>query len=209
MSAPIGRLLVGRFNIEMRIFSLLAVLALAAGCDASGRPTQTPVQRGAYLVTTIGCADCHTPKKLDPALGMPVPDLARQLSGHPAGGPEPAGQIGEHDMALIGPTFTSFRLGFGTVYSGNITPDVETGIGRWTEEQFVQTMRTGKWMGIGRPLLPPMPWPSFAALTDADLRAIYAYLRTVPAVANRVPDPQVPSPVLAAFESTNAALAKR
>ncbi len=193
----------------MRTSLALAALVLAAGCDVSGRPTQTPVQRGAYLVNAIGCSDCHTPKKFDPAVGIPVPDMARALSGHPAGGPEPGGQIGEHDMALIGPTFTAFRLGFGTVYAGNITPDLDTGIGRWTEQQFVQTMRTGKWMGIGRPLLPPMPWPAFAALTDDDLRAIYAYLRTVPAIANKVPDPAVPSPVLAAFETTNAALAKR
>jgi hypothetical protein len=192
----------------MRTYTVLALFVIAAGCDA-GRPTPTPVQRGGYLVTAMGCHDCHTPKKFDPALGMPVPDMARQLSGHPAGGPEPSGQIGEHDMALIGPTFTSFRLGFGTVYAGNITPDPDTGIGPWTEEQFIQTMRTGKWMGIGRPLLPPMPWPAVATLTDADLRAIYAYLRTVPAVVNRVPDPKVPAQVIAGFDAANAAMAKQ
>ena len=98
--------------------------------------------------------------------------------------------------------------GFGTVYAGNITPDLDTGIGRWTEEQFIQTMRTGKWMGIGRAILPPMPWPAFAALSDDDLRAIYAYLRTIPALSNRVPDPAVPPPVLTAFEETYAKLRK-
>jgi hypothetical protein len=176
--------------------TLLAVLALAA-CNVAPPPKADPVKRGEYLVATMGCNDCHTPMKFDPALGMPVPDRARLLSGHPAGGPEPEGKVGAHDMGLIGPTFTAFALPFGTVYSKNLTPDKETGLGAWTEEEFIRTMRTGKWRGMGRPLLPPMPWLNLRGASDDDLRAIFAYLRSVPAIRNEVPNPKVPDGVIA------------
>jgi hypothetical protein len=65
-------------------------------------------------------------------------------------------------------------------------------MGAWTEEMFVKTMRTGKHMSAGRNLLPPMPWQSISKLTDDDLKAIHAYLRTIPAVKNHVPLPVPP-----------------
>jgi hypothetical protein len=150
----------------------------------------------------MGCNDCHTPLKFDPALGMPVPDRSRLLSGHPAGGPEPSGTVGEHDMGVIGPTFTAFALPFGKVYAKNITSDPETGIGGWTAEEFVRTMRTGKWKGIGRPLLPPMPWMNLNAASDDDLRAIFAYLKSTTPIKNQVPNAQVPDAVVAGLAST-------
>jgi hypothetical protein len=75
----------------------------------------------------------------------------------------------------------------------NLTPDENTGIGSWSEQTFMQAMKTGKHMGVSRPILPPMPWPSYGQLTDDDLKAIYAFLRTLPPVKNRIPDP-VPPP---------------
>lgn len=155
------------------------------------------IERGRYLVEFGGCNDCHTPWAFDPELSMPMPDLGRRLSGHPAGGPDPVGSIGTGDMALIGPTFTSFRLPFGTVYSTNLTPDIDTGTGTWTEEMFVDIFRTGRHLGgSGRPVLPPMPFLNLSHLTEEDLVSIFAYLRSLPPIRNSVPNPDVPEPVM-------------
>ena len=78
-------------------------------------------------------------------------------------------------------------------FAANLTPDPETGLGTWTAQQFVDTLRNGRHQGRGRQLLPPMPWQAFGQMDDADLRAIFAYLRTVPAVKNRVPEPTAPA----------------
>jgi mono/diheme cytochrome c family protein len=172
----------------------LTILAPPATASAQARKGGPPdlVKRGEYLVTVGSCNDCHTPWRLDSALGMPVPDMSRMLSGHPADGPDPESALAGKDQLVMGPTMTSFRLPFGTVYAANLTPDA-TGLQAWTEEQFVRAMRTGRKMGIaeGPPILPPMPWPSLARATDEDLRAIYAYLRAIPAIANAVPQNEV------------------
>ena len=101
-----------------------------------------------------------------------------------------------HDMAVIGPTFTSFKLPFGIVHPANLTPDRDTGLGGWTEAMFLRAVRTGRHMGgNGRPILPPMPWMNLAQQSDDDLRAVFAYLRSIPAIRNDVPAPQVPDQV--------------
>jgi len=187
-------------------FVLFAAAALAlAAC--STRPAAPPpaaaadrVARGRLLVSIGGCNDCHTPMKFDPELGMPVPDMTRMLSGHPAGGPDPASTLSGHDMAAIGPTFTSFRLPFGVVYPANLTPDRDTGLGGWTEEMFLRAVRTGRHMGgAGRPILPPMPWMTLAQQSDDDLKAVFAYLQSVPAIRNDVPAPKVPDAAMDAI----------
>ncbi|GEJ55743.1 c-type cytochrome [Anaeromyxobacter diazotrophicus] len=185
-------------------FAPLLLLAAAAspapGPAGAADPAQ--VKRGEYLVRLGGCNDCHTPWKVDRALGVPAPDLTRRLSGHPADGPDPAGKYTPPDSAVIGPDFTSFALPFGTVYSSNLTPD-PTGLGDWTEPQFAAAMRTGRHTGDprARPILPPMPWMSLAHLTDADLAAIWAYLRSLPPIRNAVPPPKVPESALAKLEA--------
>lgn len=78
-------------------------------------------------------------------------------------------------------------------YAFNLTPDQNTGLGIWTEQMFVSAIRTGRHMGVSRPILPPMPWQMYRNLTDDDLKAVYAYLRTVKPIHNRVPDPQPPA----------------
>jgi len=181
----------------MKLTNLVLILS-AAACGHHSRD----VARGEQLVKMGGCNDCHTPQKFDPNLGMPVPDWSRMLSGHPTGAPDPEAKPGQTDQAVIGPTFTSFKLGFGTIYSRNLTPDRETGLGAWTEAQFIQTMRTGHRQGTGRVLLPPMPWMNLAKASDDDLGAIYAYLQSIPAVSNRVPDPKVPAEAIAGIESS-------
>jgi hypothetical protein len=72
-------------------------------------------------------------------------------------------------------------------------PDRETGTGTWTAEQFIETIRNQRHLGRGRQLLPPMPAEIYAHMTDEDLRAIFAYLRTIPPVKNRVPQPLPPA----------------
>lgn len=172
-------------------------------------PTPSPaedgaamVARGDKLVTFGGCNDCHTPWKATPK--GPMPDMSRMLSGHPEGAPDPEGTIGPNDMALIGPTFTSFRMPFGVIYSRNLTPDPDTGLGSWTEQMFVDTFRKAKHMGgDGRPILPPMPWPNVASLPDEDLRAIFAYLQSIPPIRNAVPVLQVPPALEAGIDAGN------
>jgi hypothetical protein len=156
-----------------------------------------PVARGRYIVSFSGCNDCHTPWVFNKDLGQPVPDGTRFLSGHPVGGPETQAKLDpKNDLAFISADFTSFKLPFGTVYSANLTPDKETGIGSWTEEMFVNAIRKGQHMGVeGRPVLPPMPWAEYRNMTDDDLKAVFAFLKTIPAVHNPVPDPKVPKPV--------------
>ncbi len=99
-------------------------------------------------------------------------------------------------MAVSSWDTTAWAGPWGVSYSANLTPDENTGIGSWSEETFVGALRTGRHMGVSRPILPPMPWGAFRNLIDEDLRSIYAYLRTVPPVRNRVPEP-LPPPALA------------
>ena len=86
-------------------------------------------------------------------------------------------------------TNTAFAGPWGVSFTANLTPDPETGLGKWTPEMFIATMKTGRHQGKGRPLLPPMPYFSVAALTDDDMRAVFAYLQSLPPIKNRVPNP--------------------
>ncbi|HYH15460.1 MAG TPA: c-type cytochrome [Flavisolibacter sp.] len=156
------------------------------------------VKRGNYLVTINTCGDCHSPKIMTPR--GPVIDSTKILSGHPANTTLPpidpsALQPGQ--WGGMSPDITAFAGPWGISYAANITPDSATGIGAWTEEQFIKTMRTGKHLGApnGRPILPPMPWQFIAKMTDEDLSAVYAYLKSIPPVSNKVPGPTPPNEV--------------
>jgi mono/diheme cytochrome c family protein len=152
---------------------------------------QTPVDRGAYLVRAMGCNDCHTPWKIGPK--GPQPDMSRELSGHPADlVMPPAPKLSGPWTWSGGVTNTAFAGPWGTSFTANLTPDAETGLGKWTAETFIATLRTGRHEGKGRPLLPPMPWPMIGTLTDEDLRAVFAYLQSLPPIRNRVPAPVDP-----------------
>lgn len=155
-------------------------------------------ERGRYLVTLGGCNDCHSPKVFTPQ--GPRPDEKRLLSGHPADEkmPEvPAGLIGPKQWgALTTNDLTAWVGPWGTSYAANLTPD-KTGTGGWTAQTFIKAMRTGKHMGEGRPILPPMPWQDFGKLRDSDLRAIFAYLQTLKPISNSVPPPAPPSGAVA------------
>ena len=187
-----------------RVIALVVIAAvpLLASCtaDMDAKPTQPQaslaqqrVERGKYLVGFGGCNDCHTPFKMGP--NGPEPDMTRALSGHPADlvMPEPPNPNGPWIWSAAG-TNTAFAGPWGISYARNLTPDQVSGLGILTEEMFMKTMRTGRHMGVSRPLLPPMPWQSLNALNDEDLRSIYSYLRTVKPVRNEVPDPVIAPP---------------
>lgn len=186
--------------------ALFGGAALAAGGSSSHSRL---VAHGRELVMYGGCEDCHTPHVFNQKLHMVVPDMSRELSGHPENGPEPAGKLEGHNLAVIGPDFTSFIMPFGTVYSANLTPDKDTGIGSWTFAMFERAMRTGKHMGgHGRAILPPMPWPDVAHLSHSDLRAVWAYLRSVKPIKNAVPAPKVPPPAIHGITMSTEMLVK-
>lgn len=168
-----------------------ATTAAAANTAAKPSALSAKAARGKYLVSTAGCHDCHTPWHMGPK--GPEPDMSRALSGHPEQlQMPPAPVLQEPWLSATGATNTSFAGPWGTSFTANLTPDVDTGLGRWTVRDFMQTFRTGKRTGRGRAILPPMPIPVYNNFTDADLEAIYAYLRTIPPVKNRVPEPRPP-----------------
>lgn len=187
-----------------RTLLILLVPAVAIGAGVigearSGAPGQLAaataadrVARGGYLVRIGGCNDCHTPHTLGPR--GPEPDMSRALTGHPADTRVrtiptlPEGWV----WAGAG-TNTAFAGPWGVSFTANLTPDPETGLGKWTEQMFIDTMRTGRHQGKGRPILPPMPYPSVAAMSDEDIRSLFAYLQSLTPVRNRVPAPLEPS----------------
>ena len=156
-------------------------------------PVVDRVLRGRYLVDTSGCGDCHTPWKI--GKNGPEPDASRLLSGHPqALTMPPPPKLPAGPWQVVGAaTNTAWAGPWGVSFTANLTPDAETGLGRWTVRQFADTIRTGKHLGIGRELLPPMPIPAYRHFNDADLEAMFAYLQAIPAVKNRVPAPLPPA----------------
>ena len=184
-----------RTNISARTLAAGALVAAlgTAACTGPEAASQTSrVERGKYLVTIGGCNDCHTPLKMGPK--GPEPDMARMLSGHPesfeiSAGTRPSSAQWMMTAAVTG---TAFSGPWGVSFAANLTPDQNTGLGIWTEDMFIRTIRTGKHMGVSRDILPPMPWPMYRNATDEDLKSIYAFLRSIQPIHNRVPTPLPP-----------------
>lgn len=181
---------------------LLAVCSagLAACGDVKSTTEEAPlmseaqmVKRGEYLVNGMGCDDCHSPKRMGAQGPEVIPEL--RLSGYPADRPiiKPDEKNLQQGFTLFSADLTLAVGPWGTSFAANLTPDA-TGIGAWMEHNFITAIRTGKIKGLenGRPMLPPMPWVNYKNLTDEDLKAMFAYLKSLPAVANRVPGPLPP-----------------
>jgi hypothetical protein len=166
---------------------------LAAFSSPAAAGNERQVARGKYLVTAMGCNDCHTPLKMGPR--GPEPDMSRMLSGHPQElVMPPAPKLPEGPWAfVVGGTMTAWSGPWGVSFSANLTPDRETGLGTWTVQNFIEALRTGRHMGRGRPILPPMPYQMISTLTDADLQAVFGYLKTIPPIRNQVPSPVPPA----------------
>jgi len=140
----------------------LTALSMITGAHASNRQ----IARGKYLVALGGCEDCHTP-------------------GHFFGKPDMTRDLGGSDVGFEIP-------GLGVFVGRNLTPDKETGLGKWSAKEIVTALTAGK-RPDGRVLAPIMPWRSFAHLTKSDAYAIAAYLKSLPAVKYQVPGPFGPN----------------
>lgn len=187
--------------------ALFGVLGIIVSCHTGTKEEQVSaaaapvavdsadlVKRGGYLVAIGGCNDCHSPKMMT-AQG-PAPDASRLLSGYDSSRPF---EGFDKATALSGKTVvfniesTAAAGPWGISYAANLTPD-DTGIGSWTFDQFRKAMKEGKWKGLDdtRPLLPPMPWQNFGDVADADLEAMFAYLKSLKPVNNPIPAPVPP-----------------
>jgi len=142
----------------MNKWTTAAVVCLLAGGLAISAVAQTPLERGRYLMQAVAaCGNCHTPQDRNGA--KPGMELAGGLPFDEPG----------------------FKA-----YASNITPDADTGIGRWTDAQIVTAIREGK-RPDGSLIGPPMPFGQYRGISDRDAAAIVAYLRSVPPVKNAVP----------------------
>ena len=180
-------------RIATLIRTLIAAPLLVIASQPATAASPEIVARGKYLVSTSGCHDCHTPFKL--GASGPEPDMSRALSGHPEGlvmPPPPTLPAGPW-LVTSAATNTAWAGPWGVSFTANLTPDAETGMGKWTAKNFRDTIRTGRHMGRGRAVLPPMPVPAYNNFTDGDLDAIYHYLQSIPAIKNRVPEPWAPA----------------
>src|SRR6186713_2258834 len=187
--------------MQRRSFATLALIlapmfasSAVAIADGTATPAATPaanteaIARGAYLVRFGSCNDCHTPWTMGPR--GPAPDMTRALSGHPGDVPVPPPPANTGPWVLAGfATNTAFAGPWGISFTANLTPDKETGLGNWTEEMFIATMRTARHQGKGRPILPPMPVKMIGKANDEDLKSIFAFLQSLAPVKNKVPAP--------------------
>lgn len=146
------------------------------------------ISRGNYLVSVAGCDDCHSPKKFGPQ--GPEIDMERRLSGFPSDRPLPKydSNVIKMGMILFNEDLTSAAGPWGVSFSANLSSD-GSGVGNWTEAQFFKAVREGKSKGLdgNRGLLPPMPWQNLSKMTDNDLKAIFAFLKSTKPVNNVVP----------------------
>ena len=140
--------------------------AIVVSTSFAGSPSialaDSLIERGEYLASLMDCTGCHTPGALAGA-----PDFERYLGGSNIG----------------------FQIpGLGVFYPPNLTPDIETGLGKWSEDEIMLAVRGGL-RPDERELVPIMPWPSYAVLTDEDGQALVAYLKSLPPMKFRAPGP--------------------
>jgi hypothetical protein len=149
------------------------------------------IKRGEYLVQITGCNDCHSPKTLGKNGPEIIPELL--LSGYSKNTALPHADKKDPDLGIISfaADLTAAKGPWGTSFAANLTPDTSTGLGGWSEAQFKIALTRGKYKGVetGRPLLPPMPWFNYVNMKDDDVKAIFAYLKSIKPVTNAVPLP--------------------
>lgn len=185
----------------------LSGFALFSGCSRSEQSTSSHTdsvtqnfggfesreEYGEHLVLIGGCHDCHSPKKMTPK--GPEVDFSLALSGHPAKMPIP--DVNRKEMEskglIVTQTLTSWVGPWGVSFAANLTSD-QTGTGNWEESNFITALRKGKHKGVEteRDILPPMPWQMYQKMTDEELKAIFAYLRSTKPIKNVVPEPLPP-----------------
>ena len=159
-------------RISTFLILVATVLPTSSVFGAQLESESVMVARGHYIATAIQGCGCHTREK---------PDGSKDENWHYAGSPNPAPPAGPPANA----GWTSPR--WKRIYARNITPDQETGIGKWTEANFIRAMRTGL-TPDGRVLDAQMPWEAFQKITDRDLKSLWAYLKTIKPIKNKAPD---------------------
>ncbi len=187
-----------RFVSGMFFTLTLIVLVLGANSAFSDESDQISeqalIEHGRYLVTIAGCGDCHTPKVFKED-GMHE-DSSRLFAGHPQeevveAVPSWIGKDGW--IAGSNAHLTAWAGPWGISFATNLTSDRRTGLGKWTAEKFISAIRTGKHYGMGREILPPMPWRNLARASDEDLTAMFAFFMSTRPIENKVPRPIPPS----------------
>ncbi len=153
--------------------AFIAMALVAAGAQAD----EALLKRGEYLAHIMDCGGCHTTGSLT---GQPQTDKYLAGSDIGFGGPPP-------QPGVTGPV----------VYPPNLTSDVETGLGAWTDEQIIAAVRLGQ-RPDGRQLAPVMPWPAYSHLSDDDAKALAAFLKSLPPVVHQVPAPVPPGGTITA-----------
>ena len=192
-------------NKNLIILLTFMVTLFAAGCAQKEKETaavnteitqDSLIKNGEYLVTILGCNDCHSPKRMGANGPELIPEL--MLSGYPADRPivKMDSKLLKQGFAMLYPDLTAGAGPWGMSFAGNLTPD-ESGIGNWTRDQFKNALTEGKLKGLdtGRPLLPTMPWFNYKGLKDDDVTAIFEYLKSVKPVKNVVPAPIPPDQI--------------
>ena len=199
-------------NGPIKVFALACTMMCLVACEQKSKSDMTDVSEikvseaaspygefssqvewGAHLVTIGDCNICHTPKKMTNR--GPVVDSTYLLSGYRPDSPPmdiDRKEI-ERKMLTVTQDLTAWVGPWGVSYAANLTP-AESGIGNWTEEQFFLAFREGKAKGLpgSRTLLPPMPWEAFGHKTDNEIKAIFAYLKSIEPIENVVPAPLPP-----------------
>lgn len=190
MQTKVSAIIVAAFVITVAVIS----------CDSKKQNNTTAqnisndslVIRGSYLVNAIGCDDCHSPKRMGAHGPEIIPE--QRFGGYPSGRPlAPIDtNVLKNGWAMLGPDLTNAVGPWGVSFAANISSD-ETGIGTWSESQFMKAIRDGKYKGLdgSRQLLPPMPWYTYRNLSDTDIRAIFAFLKSTKPVNNIVPAPKL------------------
>ena len=189
-----------------KLLGVFCLILAMIGCQQPKNAEQTPppvpvvekridpIKRGEYLVKAAACHECHTPFKMGPK--GPQPDMSRMLSGHPESlvMPKPP-ELGKGPWAYVGSgTNYAYAGPWGISYAINLTPDQSTGIGIWTTEMFLKAIRTGKHSEHRVRSCRQCHGNHIQILNDEDLKAIFAYLKSIPAISNKVPDPVIAEP---------------
>ena len=152
------------------LFIIVTLVGLTLWVSRKAEPTTTRLERGRYIVEGVAhCFECHSEVDWNTPGGQPKP--GRKGSGTEFG-----------------------KYGIPWLVAPNITPDIETGAGTWTDEQFARAIREG--IGHdGRRLMPVMPYMYFRNMSDEDLASVIVYLRSVEPVSNTLPKTNMPEPV--------------
>jgi mono/diheme cytochrome c family protein len=162
------------------ILSLIVLMAFATSVGATDKYQDGTIEHGKYIATIAGCTDCHTPFK--PEYQDPTkwtPEQVKTIAFN-------AGNALDEEKLLSGGR--AFDLGpIGVLLTRNLTPDMETGLGSWSDDDIRLAAKTGVEKG-GRILFPVMPYHVYNGMADADFDAVIAYLRSVKAINNPIPE---------------------